>query len=499
MDSGKTFFGHPVGLATLFFTEMWERFSYYGMRALLLLFLVDTIDHGGMGMEDRKAASIYGLYTMFVYLFALPGGWLADNFFGLRKAVFIGGSFIALGHLFLFITDPYTFYAGLICIVVGVGLLKPSVSSIVGGLYAHQDPNKRDSGFSIFYMGINLGAFISPFITGAIGERIDWHYGFGVAGLGMVIGLVQYKLTEKTLGSVGLEPAKLSDPKLQTLRERNIRLGLWLAGSLITLIFILVSTGIIVINPVLIAEASGVVIFVSVLAYFIYVFLFEVLNAEEKKKVGVIGILFIFSSLFWAGLEQQGSSLNLFAERYTDRMILGWEVPASWFQSIGPISIIIFSPVFAWLWIALANRKTNPSTPIKFSLALFLQAIGYLVMVAASYVVLSGHKALPSWLIFTFLLQTFGELCLSPVGLSSVTKLAPEKLVGQMMGIWFMSIAFGNLIAGRFAGEFDQNAIQSNPQLLPDLFLFIVKITAVSGLIMLLLNKPVKKLMGEVR
>lgn len=493
-----TFMGHPRGLATLFFTEMWERFSYYGMRAILVLFMVDAVTTGGLGLDDKTATAIYGLYTMFVYLLALPGGWLADKLIGLRNAIWYGGIIIAAGHFSMAIPGNTTFFIGLILIVIGTGLLKPNISSIVGGLYSKDEQARRDAGFSIFYMGINIGAFIAPLVTGWLGEGINWHYGFGAAGVGMVFGLIQYKLTEKHLGTIGLEPEKLDDPIKQKKRESRIKLGLWIVGIAFVLFTITVMTGMVTLDPVAIADASGIIIFGLVIVYFIYIYIVEELTTDQKKKIGVIGALFIFSAIFWSGFEQAGSSLNLFAERYTDRTLFGWEMPASWLQSINPIFIITLAPLFGSLWVWLAKKNLEPSTPVKFALGLIFLGLGFLVMMFASYYVVSGNEVLPTWLIMTYLLHTTGELCLSPVGLSAVTKLAPKKLVGQMMGVWFMSIAFGNLIAGRIAGQFDEQTIANDPSTLPDLFWMIVITTVGGGIILLLFNKPIRKLMGKV-
>lgn len=493
-----SFFGHPRGLATLFLTELWERFSYYGMRAILVLFMVDAINRGGLGLDDTTATAIYGLYTMFVYLLALPGGWLADKFLGLRNAIWYGGIIITAGHFSMAIPGNTTFYLGLVLIVIGTGLLKPNISSIVGALYGEDEQARRDAGFSIFYMGINIGAFIAPLITGYLGEGISWHYGFGAAGVGMLLGLIQYKMTEKYLGTIGLEPEEAEDPAQQQRLFQRIKKGLWVTGALMAALFACISLGWITIDPVAIADASGIIIFFLVIAYFLYVYVAENLNDDEKKKIGVIAALFIFSAIFWSGFEQAGSSLNLFAERYTDREIFGWLMPASWLQSVNPIFIITLAPVFGWLWVWLARKNMEPSTPVKFALGLIFLGLGFLVMMFASYYVVGGNQVLPTWLIMTYLLHTTGELCLSPVGLSAVTKLSPKKLVGQMMGIWFMSIAFGNLIAGRIAGQFNDEAIQADPNLLPDLFWLIVMTTVGGGLLLLFFTKPIKKLMGNV-
>jgi POT family proton-dependent oligopeptide transporter len=493
-----SFFGHPRGLATLFFTEMWERFSYYGMRAILVLFMVDAINRGGLGLDDTTATAIYGLYTMFVYLLALPGGWLADKFFGLQKAIWYGGIIITAGHFSMAIPGNTTFYLGLVLIVIGTGLLKPNISSIVGGLYGDYEQARRDAGFSIFYMGINIGAFLAPLITGYLGEGISWHYGFGAAGVGMLLGLIQYKATEKYLGDVGAKPEMTGTPEEQQKLFGRIKAGLWGLGLFCIAAFVAISSGWISINPVAIADASGFIIFLLVIAYFAYVYIAEDLTTDEQKKIGVIAALFIFSAIFWSGFEQAGSSLNLFAERYTDRDILGWLMPASWLQSVNAFFIITLAPVFGWLWVWLAKKNLEPATPVKFAFGLILLGGGFLVMMFASYYVVGGNEVLPTWLIMTYLLHTCGELCLSPVGLSSVTKLSPKKLVGQMMGIWFMSIAFGNLIAGRIAGQFNDEAIQADPSLLPDLFWLIVMTTVGGGLVLLLFNKPIKKLMGNI-
>jgi POT family proton-dependent oligopeptide transporter len=499
MNSDRTFFGHPRGLATLFFTEMWERFSYYGMRALLLLFMVASVEEGGMGLDDKTGGAIYGLYTMFVYLLALPGGWLADKFFGLRKSIFYGGCIITAGHFCLAFPFTETFFLGLLLIVMGTGLLKPNISSLVGELYPANEQARRDAGFSIFYMGINVGAFISPFITGYLGEDVNWHYGFAAAGIGMLVGLIQYKLTEHHLGDAGLLPSRLPDETQQRKRESSIRTGLWIGGFLLAGFIILLFMKIIVINPVLFAEVSGYVIILSVVLYFAYVFSVEKLEWPERKKVIVICIFFFTVAVFYAGYEGQGSSLNLFAERYTNRFIGSFEMPASWMQSVPPVFVILFAPVFAWLWIWLAKRKMNPSTPVKLSLGLIFMGLGYVVMMGASFLVIKGEKPLPTWLIMTFLLHTFGEICLYPIGLSAVTKLAPQRLVGQMMGIFFMSLAFGNLIAGLLAGEFDKNAVAANPSLLVDLFWFIAKLMLIAGVVVLIFSKPIRKLMGDIR
>lgn len=497
MDSGKTFFGHPRGLATLFFTEMWERFSYYGMRAMLILFMVATVESGGLGLEEKTAGAIYGLYTMFVYLLALPGGWLADKFFGLRKSVFYGGCIIALGHFCLAFPMMETFFLGLLLIMIGTGLLKPTISSLVGELYTADEPARRDAGFSIFYMGINIGGFISPLIVGEL-RTYNWHYGFAAAGIGMVLGLIQYKVTEGNLGEAGLYPERLSDSTLQQKRERNIRNSLIGLSALLVVFVSLLFTRVIVINPVIIAQASGFILVTSVIVYFLYLMFFTGQDASGRLKLIALAIFFLASAMFYSGYEQQGSSLNLFAERYTDLQIGSFRIRPEWFQSVPSLVVILFVPVFAWLWVWLSKRKLNPFTPVKISLGPIFTALGFAAMMGGSMVVAKGSLASPWWLIMTFTLHTFGEICLYPTGMSATTKLAPRNLVGQLMGIWFMSLAFGNLVAGLYAGEFDKQAIEANPEMLVDLFGYFTKIMLGFGLLILILYKPIRKLMGNV-
>jgi proton-dependent oligopeptide transporter, POT family len=496
-EMGDTaFFGHPRGLATLFFTEMWERFSYYGMRALLILFMTAAAAEGGLGMDTQQAGAIYGLYTAFVYLLALPGGWVADRLIGQRKAVLYGGIIIALGHFSMAIPaitrafgELPPFFAGLALIVVGTGLLKPNVSTMVGELYSRDDA-RRDAGFSIFYMGINLGAFIAPIVTGYLGEQVNWHLGFAAAGVGMVFGVVQYLIGSGNLGTAGLRPNIEMEPKIAG--GGNGLFALAVLAVLVLFISALQLFGVVDLTTAVgVASASGVIIVALSLSYFGYMFVAGGLDPVEKKRLGVIVILFFFSAIFWSGFEQAGSSLNLFARDLTNRVVGGWEMPASWLQSVNSIFIIALAPVFAWFWVWSSRRRIEPSSPAKFAFGLIFLGLGFLVMVGASSRVLAGEPVSPMWLVLTYLLHTMGELALSPVGLSTVTKLAPHRMVGQMMGVWFMSIALGNLIAGQVAGLFDT---------LPLMQLFgAVAATAIAaGAILGLLRKPVRSLMGGV-
>lgn len=467
---------------------MWERFSYYGMRALLVLFMVDAV-RGGMGMTDKLATSIYGLYTAAVYLAALPGGWLADRLLGAQKAVWYGGIIIALGHFTLAIPGTKTFYLGLILVVLGTGLLKPNISAIVGELYSEGD-SRRDAGFTIFYMGINLGGFLGPLVCSVLGERVNWHYGFAAAGVGMVLGLVQYKLTQKHLGQAGLHPGN------RNRMGGKGRIALAVIAGAVVLLAGLALSGVIVINPIAVARNTTTAIVGVAVCYFLYVLLFLGLDLAEKKRVGVIIVLFLSSALFWAGFEQAGSSFNLFADRYTERSLgfLHFIIPTGWFQALGPLFIVTFAPVMASLWMVLARRRVEPSLAVKFAFGLFLLGAGFLIMAGAAKIAASGNKAWPTWLIATYLLHTFGELCLSPVGLSSVTKLAPRRLVGQMMGVWFLATSLGNLIAGLLAGEVNGQAIQQ----MSGQYLRLVWMPVGAGIVLLLLARTITK-MGRPR
>lgn len=475
---------HPRGLATLFFTEMWERLSYYGMRALLVLFMVDQV-RGGMGMTDEMATAIYGLYTAAVYLAALPGGWLADRVLGGQRAVWYGGIIIALGHFTMAVPGNRTFFLGLVLVVMGTGLLKPNISALVGELYP-EGGARRDAGFTIYYMGINIGATIGPWVCSTLGEKIDWHYGFGAAGVGMVLGLIQFRITQKHLGQAGAKPErKLSGS------ERLLLMG---AGIALVLVLSLAFTGFLRLNPLALAKSATTVIVTVAVVYFAYVLLFLNLSKTDKQRVGVIIILFITSALFFAGFEQAGSSFNLFADRHTIRVsqLLNYEFPTGWFQSLNPIFIVTLAPVIAALWVWLGRKNINPSVPAKFGIGLIFLALGFLVMAAAARPVAAGFKVWPTWLITTYLLHSLGELCLSPVGLSSVTKLAPKGLAGQMMGTWFLAASLGNLIAGLIAGEFTGESVTE----MPGRYLEMVALPLVTGVALLLLARWIRKWMA---
>jgi POT family proton-dependent oligopeptide transporter len=478
----RSFFGHPRGLSTLFFTEMWERFSYYGMRALLILFMTATVANGGLGFPVSKAGAIYGLYTAMVFLLSVPGGWLADRITGQRRAVLWGGVIIALGHFSMAVPSLTTFYIGLALIVLGTGLLKPNISTMVGALYTEQDV-RRDAGFSIFYMGINIGAMISPLVCGYLGENINWHYGFGAAGVGMTLGLVQYVLGAKYLGNAGLDrTGTAADFRLM----RNVLIGsLIVAAVAAALIF----TGILSFSAEALSDAFGLILAGIVVIIFIWLLTAKGFTPTERRHFWAILVLFLASSLFWSAFEQAGSTLNLFAERNTN--LHAWDARiwglfrASYFQALNSIFIIALAPVFAWLWVRLARNE--PSTTSKFSWGLVFVGLGFAILIPVA----GSTNASPWWLTLTYLLHTIGELCLSPVGLSAMTKLAPARIAGLMMGVWFLSLSVGDFIGGRLASVYE-----SFP--LPELFGIVAAFCIVVGALLVFLIRPMKTLMGGV-
>ena len=481
--------GHPRGLTTLFFTEMWERFSYYGMRALLMLFMVKTAAEGGLAFDTKKAAAIYGTYTMSVYLLTILGGFLADTFIGARRAVFVGGIIIATGHFTMAFGNITTFYAGLVLIAVGTGLLKPNISTMVGSLYRPTD-ERRDAGFSIFYMGINIGAFLAPLVTGYLAQSegwraqltawglnpaTSWHWGFGAAGVGMTLGLIVYILQRERLAHVGSAPA----PEADGSRPWG-KLGLVALGSLALIVAMKASDTYPVIVYVLFALQVAAILF------------FAFRPDEDSKRMAAILVFFFAAEIFWAIFEQTGSSITLFADKLTQNVAFGQAFPSSWWQSVNSIFVILLAPVFAYLWIILGHKQ--PSSPMKFMLGLLFVSLSFVLMVPASKLTADG-KVGPLWLVGLFFLQTIGEMLLSPVGLSTMTKLAPQRLLGLVMGIWFLAAALGNKLAGVLAGHFES----TNADDLANFFLKQASWGGVATLALLALVPWVKKLMGGVR
>jgi len=477
--------GQPRGLATLFLTEMWERFSYYGMRAILILYLVTTVREGGFGCDDRTASAIYGLYIAATYVFALFGGWVADRLLGAQRAILVGGIFITAGNALLLSGPGDIFFLGLFVIVLGVGLLKPNISVLVGTLYP-EGGARRDAGFSIFYLGISVGALLGSLIVPLAVSSFGWRYGFALPVLGMILGLSQFLKTRRWL-----PPA--------ARRESNAGLAAWMpvitfAGVVLVMLLITL-THRVTIDPVRVSAVTSWVIALCAVGYFASLILFAGLASAERARVVVIAVLFAAYAAFYAGFEQGGASMNLFAERYTDRHVMSWVIPAGVLQGTTALITILFAPVFAALWLALGRRGRDPSPPLKFAAGLALLGLASLVMVVASRLVVAGAMVAPTWLLMTYLLQEWGDLCLSPVGLSTMTKLAPPRYVGQVMGLWFLAIALGNNLAGQLSEEYDATDLGS----LPRLFTKIAVASFACAAVMLLLTPIMKRLSGDVR
>ena len=503
-NEGRGFFGHPRGLATLFFTEMWERFSYYGLRPLLVLFMAAALSEGGFGFDRTQASAIVGIYGFSVYIASLPGGWVADRLLGLQRAIFTGACLITAGHLSIGLSGlgapgegKVPFFLGLVLIVLGTGLLKPNISAIVGDLYP-EGGSRRDAGFSIFYMGINIGAFAGQLITGALGEKVGWHWGFGAAGVGMFFGLVFFAMTRgKTLRGIGMDVVRHPDPAVHARQQRTVKLALGVGLGIIALVFALAASGNLEIDAQAVGGAMVNITLAMVVLFFLYVFAAGGLSGDERKRIAVIFVLFLFAVVFWGAFEQAPTSLNLFARDFTDRNIGGFEVPATWFQSINSFFVITLAPVFAGVWLALGRRGRDLSSPGKFAVGLAFAAVGFLIMIfAANRVVDSGGalRVAAWWLVASYFFQTVGELCLSPVGLSSMTKLSPRKYVGQMMGIWFTASGLGSLIGGLVGGHVDPEKLE----LMPQLFTRTTLSLTIAAIVLTLLSFPIRRMMSNV-
>ena len=460
--------GHPRGLSTLFFTEMWERFSYYGMRAFLILYMTTEVAKGGLGFDVAHAGSVYGTYTGSIWMATIGGGIVADRLLGAYRSVLWGGIIIALGHFTLAFRALPFFYAGLTLIVIGTGLLKPNATTMLGTLYSREDA-RRDAGFSIFYMGINLGAFIGPIIAGALAERVDWHAGFACAGVGMLAGVIQYVLGRERLRPaegggrpIGFVPPAQATGKAGTAGPGSVGAAARADASG-------VGTG----NATTPVSARG-------------------FTRDEGMRMLAVCVFFVFAALFWGAYEQAASTLSLFADQKVDRVVFGWAIPTSWFVSIQALFVIILSPVAAWVWTKLGPRE--PSTPAKFSYGLLLVGLSFVLLLPAGLMAVAAGAALvsPLWLVVAYGIQVCGELCISPVGNSVVTKLAPARVVGMMMGVWFLSIAAGNKLAG-------YAATLSATVPLPTLFGAIAAITIGASVILMFLTPPVRRMMGGVR
>ena len=484
MNTSNTFFGHPIGLRTLFLTEMWERMSYYGMRALLVLYMTGAVTgfNPGLGWSQVESQAIYGIYSGMVYFMVVPGGWIADNILGHQKAVLIGALIIALGHFTLAIPIEQTFFLGLIFVVLGTGLLKGNISTIVGQLYEGQD-DKRDSGYTIFYMSINIGSTLGFLICSYLGEKIGWHWGFGAAGIGMAFGVIQYIKHRHVLGDAGMHPNEMSDDKRKKLTT-------YLKVSLVGM-FMVIGAGLFgffTIDPRFFAEQFAYFLTIIAGLYFVYLFLFAGLNAAERKNLILLFLLFVGAAAFWSGFDQSAGSLNIFARDYTDLSIVGYEIPVGWLQFANPVIVVLFAPIFAGIWAQLARKNLDPSLPIKFAIGLLFMALSFLIMIVAVNIALESSPVGMQWLLLTYLFQTWGELALSPIGLSAFSRYGPKRYMGQMFGLWFLASAIGGVLAGLLGGE----ALDGGLETISPVFEFMIQYYLVIAVALIALSFVIK-------
>ena len=484
MNTSNTFFGHPIGLRTLFLTEMWERMSYYGMRALLVLYMTGAVTgfNPGLGWSQVESQAIYGIYSGMVYFMVVPGGWIADNILGHQKAVLIGALIIALGHFTLAIPIEQTFFLGLIFVVMGTGLLKGNISTIVGQLYDGQD-DRRDSGYTIFYMSINIGSTLGFLICSYLGEKIGWHWGFGAAGIGMTFGVIQYIKHRHLLGDAGMHPNEMPDEKRKKFTN-------YLKVSLVAM-FLVIGAGLfgfIVIDPRFFAEQFAYFLTIVAGLYFIYLFLFAGLNASERKNLILLFLLFIGAAAFWSGFDQSAGSLNIFARDYTDLSVAGYKIPVGWLQFANPIIVVLFAPIFAGIWAQLARKNLDPSLPFKFAIGLLFMALSFFVMIIAVNLAIESSPVGMQWLLLTYLFQTWGELALSPIGLSAFSRYGPKRYMGQMFGLWFLASAIGGVLAGLLGGE----ALDGGLETISPVFEFMIKYYLVIAAALIALSFVIK-------
>ena len=484
MNTSNTFFGHPIGLRTLFLTEMWERMSYYGMRALLVLYMTGAVTgfNPGLGWSQVESQAIYGIYSGMVYFMVVPGGWIADNILGHQKAVLIGALIIALGHFTLAIPIEQTFFLGLIFVVLGTGLLKGNISTIVGQLYDGQD-DRRDSGYTIFYMSINIGSTLGFLICSYLGEKIGWHWGFGAAGIGMTFGVIQYIKHRHLLGDAGMHPNEMPDEKRKKFTN-------YLKVSLVAM-FLVIGAGLfgfIVIDPRFFAEQFAYFLTIVAGLYFIYLFLFAGLNASERKNLILLFLLFIGAAAFWSGFDQSAGSLNIFARDYTDLSVAGYKIPVGWLQFANPIIVVLFAPIFAGIWAQIARKNLDPSLPFKFAIGLLFMALSFFVMIIAVNLAIESSPVGMQWLLLTYLFQTWGELALSPIGLSAFSRYGPKRYMGQMFGLWFLASAIGGVLAGLLGGE----ALDGGLETISPVFEFMIKYYLVIAAALIALSFVIK-------
>ena len=467
------FFGHPMGLMNLFVTEMWERMSYYGMRGMLVLFMTAAIAEGGLAIGTATAFAIYGLYTASVYFMGLPGGWMADRLIGSQKAVWFGGIVIMCGHVVLAIPSTATFFIGLILVILGTGLLKPNISALVGQLYASND-ERRDSGYALYYMGINIGSIIGYIVCGGLAEKVGWHFGFGAAAIGMALGLIVFHITKPTLKGAGLAPASPMSAAGQ--RRSWTVIGLFLAA--LATVTGLMLTGMISVDPIAISKGVTVAFIRIFIAYFCSIYFGGKLSGVEKKGMLALLLVCVASTCFWSGFEQAGSSLNLFGRDLVDRNVFGWEMPTTWLQSINSWFIILLTPFFVYFWLWLGRRLSTPAYGIKMGVGLIIMGLGFVVMIYAARAAASGNVTV-FWLVLTYFLHTVGELWLSPIALSAVSKLSPKRYMAQLMGLFVLTYSMGNIIAGLIAGGFDPENVAEMPSLFTTISTFVIGVGAV--------------------
>ncbi|MGW0366554.1 peptide MFS transporter [Streptomyces sp. NPDC002990] len=488
-----TFFGHPRGLATLFMTEMWERFSYYGMRALLVVYLIsggpdaeEGALGGGLAMKAAVAGAIYSIYVAMVYLMALPGGWFGDRVWGARKTVTIAGCVIMAGHFALAVPGQAAFFAGLVLVAIGSGLLKANISTMVGHLYdGPQDP-RRDSGFTLFYVGINLGAFIAPLAIGTVGQTVNWHLGFAMAGAGMAIGLLQFVLGTKHLDA---KSSVVPNPLSAQERSAVITKALVITGIVAVFYTGVGMAGLFSLPWATVPLAVvGLLIPVGVL---VRIKRDKDLSAPEQSKMNGYIWFFIAAAVFWMIYDQGGSTLAAFAETKSANSVFGFDFPSTWFQSLNPLFVMALAPVFAWLWLWLARKNQEPNTIVKFAMALVLVGGSFFVFVVPMSMAGDGTKVSPLWLVSIYMIQTIAELCLSPVGLSVTTKMAPQKYASQMMGVWFLAVTAGDCtMTLLFEAGVDLNGT--------GVIAAQATLAAVAGFAIHMYRKKVQTLMGDV-
>lgn len=482
MKKEKTFFGQPRGLSTLFFTEMWERFSYYGMRAILIYYIYDTVANGGLGFSQTLAASIMAIYGSLVYMSSVIGGWVSDRLLGSRKTIFYGGVLIMVGHIVL--ATPFgagALFASIAIIVLGTGMLKPNVSEIVGGLYDKKD-NRRDAGFSIFVMGINIGSFLAPYIVGTIGQTYNYHLGFSIAAVGMFVGLIQFHFQgKKYLGELGMKPTNPINENEKKQLFKNLVIG----GIVVVAVFVIAFlTGQLTIEfVILLLSIMGVALPVF---YFTKMIRSKDVDDTERSRIWAYIPLFIASIFFWS-IEEQGSViLAIYADKRTNLDFMGVHLMSSWFQSLNPLFVILMSPIFAWLWTKLGRRQ--PSTTIKFSVGIVFAGLSFVVMVIPAMMHGVDTRVNPMWLVLSFFLVIIGEMCLSPVGLSVTTKLAPRAFQSQMMSVWFLGDAAAQAINAQIVSLY-------NPNNEIVYFAAVGGFTVVVGLLLSFMNPRIKTLM----